>query len=299
MRSPTFPRHRVTVMGVLNATPDSFSDGGRFVADDRPDVDAAVAEALRMQRAGAHVLDLGGESTRPGAAEVPVASELARVVPILEALAKTCELPLSIDTRKSAVARAALVAGACIVNDVSGGCFDPALLEVVAERGAWLVLGHLRGKPATMQREPHFDDVLEEVAEELAACVARAEAAGVAPSQIVVDPGIGFGKRRQDNLALLANVGWLGERLGKPVLVGPSRKAFLGQLTGDPVDERDVATAAACAVAVFAGANAIRVHDVGAGVRAARVGASLRAARVCTRAASSEADRTGHQEGRS
>ena len=299
MRSPIFPRHRVTVMGVLNATPDSFSDGGRFVAHDRPDVDAAVAEALRMQRAGAHVLDLGGESTRPGAAEVPVASELARVVPILEALAKTCELPLSIDTRKSAVARAALVAGACIVNDVSGGCFDPALLEVVAERGAWLVLGHLRGKPATMQREPHFDDVLEEVAEELAACVARAEAAGVAPAQIVVDPGIGFGKRRQDNLALLANVGWLGERLGKPVLVGPSRKAFLGQLTGDPVDERDVATAAACAVAVFAGANAIRVHDVGAGVRAARVGASLRAARVCTGAASSEADRTGHQEGRS
>jgi dihydropteroate synthase len=269
-------------MGVLNATPDSFSDGGRFVAHDRPDVDAAVAEALRMQRAGAHVLDVGGESTRPGAADVPVAIELARVVPILEALAKTCELPISIDTRKSAVANAALAAGACIVNDVSGGCFDPALFEVVAERGAWLVLGHLRGAPATMQHEPHFDDVLEEIAEELAACVARAEAAGVAPAQIVVDPGIGFGKRQQDNLALLANVGWLGERLGKPVLVGPSRKAFLGQLTGDPVGERDVATAAACAVAVFAGANAIRVHDVGVGVRAARVGASLRAARART-----------------
>ena len=282
MRSPIFPRHRVTVIGVLNATPDSFSDGRRFVTNDRPDVDAAVAEALRMQRAGAHVLDVGGESTRPGAADVPVAIELARVVPILEALGKTCELPLSIDTRKSTVARAALAAGACIVNDVSGGCFDPALFEVVAERGAWLVLGHLRGAPATMQHEPHFDDVLEEIAEELAACVARAEAAGVAPAQIVVDPGIGFGKRQQDNLALLANVGWLGERLGKPVLVGPSRKAFLGQLTGDPVGEREVATAAACAVAVFAGANAIRVHDVGVGVRAARLGASLRAARART-----------------
>lgn len=280
MRSLIFPRDRVTVVGVLNATPDSFSDGGRFVAGDRIDVDAVVAEALCMQRAGAHVLDVGGESTRPGAAEVPADIEIARVVPILEALSKACELPLSIDTRKGAVARAALAAGASLVNDVSGGCFDPALLEIVAEQGAWLVLGHLRGTPATMQDAPQFHDVLAEVAGELAASVARAEAAGVVPEQIVVDPGIGFGKRQQDNLALLANAGWLGERLGKPVLVGPSRKAFLGRLTGDRVDERDVATAAACAVAVFAGANAIRVHDVGAGVRAARVGAALRGARA-------------------
>ncbi len=280
MRSPSFPRERVTVVGVLNATPDSFSDGGRFVAGDRIDVDAAVEAALRMQRAGAHVLDVGGESTRPGAADVPVDLEIARVVPILEALSKACELPLSIDTRKGAVARAALEAGADIVNDVSGGRFDPALLAIVAEHGAWLVLGHLRGTPATMQDAPHFDDVLGEVAGELAASVVRAEAAGVAPEQIVVDPGIGFGKRPQDNLALLANAGWLGERLAKPVLVGPSRKAFLGLLTGDPAGERDVATAAACAVAVFAGAHAIRVHDVGAGVRAARVGAALREARA-------------------
>lgn len=280
MRSPIFSRDRVTVVGVLNATPDSFSDGGRFVAGDRIDLDAVVAEALRMQRAGAHVLDVGGESTRPGAVEVPAEIEVARVVPILEALSKACELPLSIDTRKSAVARAALAAGAGIVNDVSGGRFDPALLAIAAEQGAWLVLGHLRGTPATMQDAPQFHDVLGEVAEELAASVAHAEAAGVVPAQIVVDPGIGFGKRQQDNLALLANAGWLGERLGKPVLVGPSRKAFLGQLTGDRVDQRDVATAAACAVAVFAGADAIRVHDVGAGVRAARVGAALRGARA-------------------
>jgi len=280
MRSPIFSRDRVTVVGVLNATPDSFSDGGRFVVGDRIDLDAVVEEALRMQRAGAHVLDVGGESTRPGAVEVPADIEVARVVPILEALSKACELPLSIDTRKSAVARAALAAGAGIVNDVSGGRFDPALLAIVAEQGAWLVLGHLRGTPATMQDAPQFHDVLGEVAEELAASVARAEAAGVVPAQIVVDPGIGFGKRQQDNLALLANAGWLGERLGKPVLVGPSRKAFLGQLTGDRVDQRDVATAAACAVAVFAGADAIRVHDVGAGVRAARIGAALRGARA-------------------
>ena len=280
MRSPIFPRERVTVVGVLNATPDSFSDGGRFVAGDRIDVDAVVEEALRMQRAGAHVLDVGGESTRPGAEEVPVDTEVARVVPILEALSKACELPLSIDTRKGAVARAALAVGASIVNDVSGGRFDPALLEIVAEQGAWLVLGHLRGTPATMQDAPLFHDVLAEVARELAVSVARAEAAGVVPAQIIVDPGIGFGKRQQDNLALLANPGWLGERLGKPVLVGPSRKAFLGRLTGDRVDERDVATAAACAVAVFAGANAIRVHDVGAGVRAARVAVALRGARA-------------------
>lgn len=280
MRSPIFPRERVTVIGVLNATPDSFSDGGRFVAGDRIDVGAVVEEALRMQGAGAHVLDVGGESTRPGAAEVPVDIEVGRVVSILEALSKACELPLSIDTRKGAVARAALAAGASIVNDVSGGRFDPALLEIVAEQGAWLVLGHLRGTPATMQDAPQFHDVLAEVARELAESVARAEAAGVVPAQIVVDPGIGFGKRQEDNLALLANAGWLGERLGKPVLVGPSRKAFLGRLTGDRVDERDVATAAACAVAIFAGANAIRVHDVGAGVRAARVGAALRGARA-------------------
>lgn len=280
MRSPIFPRDRVTVVGVLNATPDSFSDGGRFAAGDRIDVDAVVQEALRMQRAGAHVLDVGGESTRPGASEVPADLEIERVVAILEALSKSCELPLSIDTRKGAVARAALAAGASVVNDVSGGRFDPALLAIVAEQRAWLVLGHLRGTPATMQDAPCFHDVLGEVGDELAASVASAEAAGVAPGQIVVDPGIGFGKRQQDNLVLLANAGWLGERLGKPVLVGPSRKAFLGELTGDRVDERDVATAAACAVAVFAGANAIRVHDVGAGVRAARVAAALREARA-------------------
>jgi dihydropteroate synthase len=276
--SPIFPRDRVTIVGVLNVTPDSFSDGGRWVGPDgeRPDVEAVVREAQRLEAEGAHVLDVGGESTRPGARAVAVERELARVLPVIESLAKSSRLPISIDTRKAAVARAALEAGASVVNDVSGGCFEPRLLEVAARAKATLVLGHLRGVPETMQDAPHFDDVLAEVGDELAARVGAAEAAGVAPERIVVDPGIGFGKRLADNLALLARCGELRARLGRPLLVGPSRKGFLGALTGDPVERRDTATAAACAVAVFAGADALRVHDVAGAVRAAAVGRALR-----------------------
>jgi dihydropteroate synthase len=279
MRTPVFPASRVTVFGVLNVTPDSFSDGGLL-----PDVDAVVARALALERDGAHVLDVGGESTRPGAEPVAAAVEIARVVPAIEALAKTVRVPLSIDTRKAAVARAALAAGARVVNDVSGGRHDPALLAAVAEHDADLVLGHLRGEPATMQAAPRFTDVVGEVIAELGESVARAEAAGVRRERIAVDPGIGFGKDLDHNLALLARAGEIGVRLGCPVLVGPSRKSFLGRLTGDPVDARDLATAAACAVAVFAGADGIRVHDVRGGVRAATVGAALRAARTETAA---------------
>jgi dihydropteroate synthase len=278
--SPIFPRDRVTIVAVLNLTPDSFSDGGRWVrgGGERPDVEGALREASRLEAAGAHVLDVGGESTRPGAEAVPEAQELARVLPVIESLAKSSRLPISIDTRKAAVARAALEAGAAVVNDVSGGCFEPELLDVAARAGATLVLGHLRGVPATMQDAPHFDDVLAEVGDELGARVAAAEAAGVAPERIVVDPGIGFGKRLADNLALLARCGELARRLGRPLLVGPSRKGFLGALTGDPVERRDEATTAACAVAVFAGADALRVHDVAGGVRAAAIGRALREA---------------------
>lgn len=271
MRSPIFPPDRVTVMGVLNATPDSFSDGGRL-----RDLDAFVEAALGMQREGAHVIDVGGESTRPGAATIPVALEIERVAPVIEALAKAVAIPISIDTRKAPVARAALAAGARLVNDVSGGRHDPALLTVVAEFGAELLLGHLRGEPATMQAAPRFDDVVEEVTGELADCVASAERAGVPRDRIAVDPGIGFGKSLEHNLALIAYAGSIGVRLGLPVLVGPSRKSFLGRLTGDPVEGREAATVAACAVAIFAGARAIRVHDVAAGVRAAAVAGALR-----------------------
>jgi dihydropteroate synthase len=273
MRSPIFPPGRVTVMGVLNATPDSFSDGGRLRG-----IEAFVEAALGMQHAGAHVIDVGGESTRPGAETIPAALEIERVVPVIEALAKAVSVPISIDTRKAAVAQAALGAGARLVNDVSGGRHDPDLVAVVAASDVELLLGHLRGEPATMQASPDFDDVVAEVTKELAACVARAEAAGVRRERIAVDPGIGFGKTLEHNLALLANAGAIGARLGVPILVGPSRKSFLGKLTGDPVDDREAATVAACAVAVFAGANAIRVHDVAMGMRAATVGGALRGA---------------------
>lgn len=273
MRSPIFPPNRVTVMGVLNATPDSFSDGGRLT-----DVDAFVAAALAMQRAGAHVIDIGGESTRPGAATIPAQIEIDRVVPVIEAIAKATRVPISIDTRKACVARAALLAGAQLVNDVSGGRHDPELAGVAASLDAELLLGHLRGTPATMQESPCFDDVVEDVTRELAACIADAEAAGVRRDRIAVDPGIGFGKTLEHNLALLAHAGSIGKRLGRPLVVGPSRKRFLGQLTGDGAEHRDAATVAACAVAIFAGADAIRVHDVAMGVRAAAVAGALRGA---------------------
>jgi dihydropteroate synthase len=278
--SAIFPRERVTVVGVLNATPDSFSDGGRLVDDGGTvDVDAAVAAAARMIEAGAQMIDVGGESTRPAAMETPLAIEIDRTAPVVEALAKRFAVKISIDTRKAAVAEAALGAGAGVVNDVSGLGFDAALAGITAAAGASLIVGHLRGTPETMQQNPHFDDVLGEVAMELGVSLAAARAAGIPDERLAVDPGIGFGKRLEDNLALLANAGSLGEMLGLPVLVGPSRKQFLGSLTGDPVECRDAATAAACAVAIFAGADAVRVHDVAGAVRAAAVASALRDAR--------------------
>jgi dihydropteroate synthase len=275
-----FPRGRVTIVGVLNLTPDSFSDGGRWLrADGAPDLDALLRGGAAMLEAGAHVLDLGGESTRPGARPVAAAEEIARVVPALEALAKGLGAPLSVDTRKAAVAEAALDAGATIVNDVSGLRHDPALAGVAARRGAGLILGHLRGEPATMQREIRFTDVVGEVAAELVASAERARAAGIPDARLAADPGIGFGKRLEHSLALLARVDELRARVGLPILVGPSRKSFLGELTGDPAEARDVASHAACAVAIFAGADAVRVHDVAGAKRAAAVALALREAR--------------------
>jgi dihydropteroate synthase len=277
---PVFPRDRVTIVGVLNATPDSFSDGGRFVrAGTGVDVEAAVDASATLLRDGAHVIDVGGESTRPGARAVAPEVEMARALPVIEALAKRFEVPISIDTRKAEVAEAALEAGARVVNDISGLRFDPELGGVAARAGATLVLGHMRGIPETMQRDPRFDDVLAEVADELEESVRRARAAGLGDPQLAVDPGIGFGKRLAHNLVLLAHPDRLRERLGLPVMVGPSRKSFLGELTGDPVERRDGASWAACAVAVFAGADAVRVHDPAGAVRAVAVGRALRDAR--------------------
>lgn len=267
-------------MGVLNATPDSFSDGGRFVREgDTLDLPAAVDAAAVLVAGGAHVLDVGGESTRPGAGELPAGREIARTARVLETLAKRFDVPLSIDTRKAEVAEAALAAGATLVNDISGLGFDPELAGVVAGAGAELLLGHCQGTPDTMQLSPQYDDVLAEVGSELEASVQRALAAGIPRERLCVDPGIGFGKRLEHNLALLANAGTLRARLGLPLLVGPSRKSFLGTLTGDPPAARDVASHAACAVAVFAGADAIRVHDAAGAARAATVALALRGAR--------------------
>jgi dihydropteroate synthase len=272
-----FPADRVTIVGALNVTPDSFSDGGRFVSEgERVDVGAAVEVAASLLRGGAHVIDVGGESTRPGAEAVAIPREIARIRSVVEAIAKHLDVPISIDTRKAEVAEAALEAGAAIVNDVSGLAFDPRLAEVVARADAVLVLGHARGLPAMMQRDPHYDDVVREVGDELVACVGRAREAGVSEARLAIDPGLGFGKRPDDNWILLGRLGELRDRLGLPLWVGPSRKSFLGAVTGDPVNRRDEATWAACAVAAFAGADALRVHDAVGAARAAAVGRAAR-----------------------
>ena len=262
---------RTAVMGVLNVTPDSFSDGGRFV-----DVGAAVAAGLALVRAGADVIDVGGESTRPDAEVVTADLEIARVVPVIEGLrAAGCAAVVSIDSLKAAVAEAALAAGADLVNDVSGGALDPAILAVAARHGAPMVLGHLRGTPQNMMRDVHFGDVVGEVGGELAARVAAARAAGVA--HVVIDPGLGFGKQLEHNLALIAAASALRARVGCPLLVGPSRKSFLGRLTGIAVPaERDYATAAAVTACILAGADAVRVHAVAELVPAIRVADALR-----------------------
>jgi len=275
-----FPPGRVSVVGVLNLTPDSFSDGGQLFRErGGVQADLLAESAQRLEAEGACVLDVGGESTRPGAAAVSVAEEMRRVEEAIFMLAEITQVRISIDTQKAEVARSALTAGASIINDVSGLATDPELADVAAETGAVLILGHMRGTPRSMQVRPAYRDVLEEVVAELERSVNRARRAGVSTDQLVVDPGIGFGKRVQDNLELLAHAGWIRGRLGLPVLVGPSRKAFIGELTGDPVNERDSATHAGCAVAAFAGADAVRVHDAGGARRAVTIGRALRDAR--------------------
>jgi dihydropteroate synthase len=259
------------VMGVVNATPDSFSDAGRFLG-----FEAVVAHAERLAGEGADLLDLGGESTRPGAAEVPADQEIARVVPVLAALrARGVVVPISVDTRKAAVARAALDAGADLVNDVSGLLHDPALARLVADRGVPVVLMHLRGTPADMQSRAHYRDVVGEVAAELEAALVRARTAGVRDDQVILDPGIGFAKTAEQSLALFARLDRL-RALGRPLLVGPSRKSFIGAATGAPVEERLPGTLAAVAACVLAGVEFVRVHDVAPARQAARVAAAIR-----------------------
>ena len=264
---------RTYVMGVLNVTPDSFSDGGQYL-----DGQAAVVRGRRLGEEGADLLDIGGESTRPGAEPADEATERARVVPVIAALAETLPIPISVDTRKAAVAEAALTVGAAVVNDVSGGRHDPRLLEVCARFGAPLILGHLRGDPATMQGQIRFDDLFAEVAAELATQIELARAAGV--TALIADPGIGFGKTTAQNLILLARAGDLSRQLGVPILVGPSRKRFLGELCGLPVGERLAPTLGAVVAAACYGADLVRVHDVAAARHALTVADAIRRARA-------------------
>jgi dihydropteroate synthase len=260
------------LMGIVNATPDSFSDGGRFLARD-----AAVAHAERLLAEGADLLDVGGESTRPGAADVPPAEEIARVAPVIAALrARGVAAPISVDTRKAEVARAALDAGADLVNDVSA-LADPALARLVAERGVPVVLMHMRGTPADMAARATYRDVVEDVAAELGAALGRAVAAGVRREQVILDPGLGFAKTAEQSVALLAALPRL-RALGRPLLVGPSRKSFVGAISGAPVGDRLPGTLAAVAACVLAGVELIRVHDVAPARQAALVAAAIRAA---------------------
>lgn len=266
---------RPQIMGILNVTPDSFSDGGRFL-----DPAAALAQAQAMVAEGAALLDIGGESTRPGAAEVPVADEIARTEPVIAAL-RDAGVPLSIDTRKAAVAQAALAAGAGIVNDVSALSLDAGMAGVVAAAQVPLVLMHARGTPATMQDAPLYDDVLLDVYDWLERRIAVAEAAGIARGRIVVDPGIGFGKTVAHNLALIRGLS-LFHGLGCPVLLGASRKRFIGTISGEEQADRRVAGSLAVALAGAAqGAQILRVHDV----------AETRAALALARAISGENSR--------
>jgi len=255
-RGATLDWSRPYLVGVVNTTPDSFSDGGRLGS-----VEAAVAHALALAGDGADLLDIGGESTRPGAAAVPLDEELARVVPVIERLAGRTGAVLSIDTTKEEVARAALAAGAEVVNDVSGGLFDPGTARAAAEAGAAFVCGHVRGRrldEVHAAAPPSFD----ELAAELAARVRDLPAS--LRGRIAVDPGLGFGKQMAQNLELLRRAGELSAALSCPVMVGPSRKRFLGELTGRPVGERDAATVGAALAAAAAGAHLIRVHEVSA-----------------------------------
>jgi len=269
---------RTLVMGILNVTPDSFSDGNQFFS-----TEAALAHARRMIADGADIIDIGGESTRPGSAPVSPEEELQRVLPVIEVLAKETEVPISIDTTKSMVARAALAAGAAIVNDISALRFDYHIADEVVKAGAGLVLMHSRGTPATMQRLPPVADVVSEVIHSLKGSVSMAERRGVPRQAIVIDPGIGFGKTFEQNLELIAKLDQIVAAFPDlPLLIGTSRKGFLGHLLADvdgtpaPVSERLPATLATVTAAILKGAQIVRVHDVKETVEAARIADALK-----------------------
>ncbi len=257
-------------MGVLNVTPDSFSDGGKFF-----DPGVAIERAQQMIDEGADVIDIGGESTRPGASYMGEDEEIKRIRPIFTVLGKHTNIPLSIDTRKAVVAQMALDLGAVMVNDVSAMQDDPRMAQLVQESKAGVVLMHRQGHSVSMQKAPHYDNVVGEIKAFLAERVSMARSMGIPADHIIVDPGIGFGKTLNHNLKILANIGEFLQ-LGQPVLIGLSRKGFIGELTGKPVGEREMGNAAALTAAVWQGAHILRVHDVGAMNDAIRVAQALR-----------------------
>ncbi len=258
-------------MGVVNVTPDSFSDGGFFY-----DLDSALSAVERMVSAGVDVVDIGGESTRPGAEPVPLDEELRRVIPVIEAVKRNFpELVVSVDTYKSAVARAALDAGAQWINDISGGTFSEDMFEVAAQRNAVIVISHIKGTPRDMQKNPHYDDVVGEIKGFLARRAQEAQRAGVPPERIVVDPGIGFGKRFEDNIVILQNIAEF-KRLGYRLLLGTSRKSFIGYYTGEPDPlRRDPGSYVTFLWSAAHGADIIRVHDVPGTMQALKMAAAL------------------------
>ena len=261
---------RPLVMGIVNVTPDSFSDGGRH-----PTPDAAIAHALRLVADGADLLDVGGESTRPGSLPVALDGELARVVPVVAELVRRTGLPISVDTSKAEVARQCLEAGACVVNDVTGLAGDPLMIDVVRQFGAGVVVMHMRGTPATMQIAPHYDDVVRDVTAYLAERSRVLTDAGIDAGRIALDPGIGFGKTFAHNVALLRGLSAVAV-LGRPVVLGVSRKGFLGTITGRPAGERDAASLAAAVWCAAQGAADVRrVHEVAISADAVRVVGAL------------------------
>jgi dihydropteroate synthase len=255
-------------MGIVNVTPDSFSDGGKYESTEK-----AVEHALKLVEEGADILDIGGESTRPGATPVSLEDELDRVVPVIEQLSKLTQVPLSIDTYKPQVMQAALDAGADLINDVRA-LQEPGALEIAARSTAGVCLMHMQGLPATMQLDPQYDDVVAEVRAFLAERMAAAEAAGISRSRILLDPGFGFGKRTEHNIALLQGLPEILS-LGRPLLVGLSRKSVLGQITGGDVYVRLHASLAASVISVMKGARIVRVHDVKATADALKVAAAV------------------------
>jgi len=259
-----------SIMGVVNVTPDSFSDGGRFLA-----ADAALEQALTLVREGASIVDIGGESSRPGSEPVSLDEELHRVLPVIEALAGRVGVPISVDTMKADVARRALAAGAAIINDVSALRYDDAMLDVVVEAGCPICLMHMQGMPKTMQEDPRYDDVVDEVLRFLEERLTFALARGVREEQVMIDPGVGFGKTIAHNLALLDGLSRF-TALGRPVLLGTSRKRFLGAILGAEPGDRVVGTVATTVIGFLAGAHVFRVHDVRPNFEALRVALAVR-----------------------